>query len=89
MTTRNEIWNQQADILPVIVLLKPIIGLDYASMSSLFMSLEYQQKAGLGRTYGRKKGTVNSLPPLALDRSIFPCCTKKGPKTPAKPPFVE
>ncbi|KAJ9058853.1 hypothetical protein DSO57_1008070 [Entomophthora muscae] len=30
-------------------------------------------------------GSVNSLPPLALDRSIFPCCTKKGPKTPAKP----
>ncbi|KAJ9066768.1 hypothetical protein DSO57_1006379 [Entomophthora muscae] len=28
---------------------------------------------------------VNSLPPLALDHSIFPCRTKKGPKTPAKP----
>ncbi|KAJ9069257.1 hypothetical protein DSO57_1020344 [Entomophthora muscae] len=28
---------------------------------------------------------VNSLPPLALDHSIFPRCTKKGPKTPAKP----
>ncbi|KAJ9071149.1 hypothetical protein DSO57_1000154 [Entomophthora muscae] len=28
---------------------------------------------------------VNSLPPLALDRSIFPRRTKKGPKTPSKP----
>ncbi|KAJ9075896.1 hypothetical protein DSO57_1031307 [Entomophthora muscae] len=27
---------------------------------------------------------VNSLPPLALDCAIFPYCTKKGPKTPAK-----
>ncbi|KAJ9072814.1 hypothetical protein DSO57_1023221 [Entomophthora muscae] len=28
---------------------------------------------------------VNSLPPLALDCSIFPRRTKKGSKTPAKP----
>ncbi|KAJ9079964.1 hypothetical protein DSO57_1030100 [Entomophthora muscae] len=28
---------------------------------------------------------VNSLPPLALDCSIFPRCTKKGSKMPAKP----
>ncbi|KAJ9073797.1 hypothetical protein DSO57_1012548 [Entomophthora muscae] len=28
---------------------------------------------------------VNSLPPLALDCSIFPLHTKKGSKTPAKP----
>ncbi|KAJ9084131.1 hypothetical protein DSO57_1027506, partial [Entomophthora muscae] len=27
---------------------------------------------------------VNSLPPLALDCTIFPRCTKKGSKTPAK-----
>ncbi|KAJ9082118.1 hypothetical protein DSO57_1007450 [Entomophthora muscae] len=27
---------------------------------------------------------VNSLPPLALDHTIFPHCTKKSPKTTAK-----
>ncbi|KAJ9089100.1 hypothetical protein DSO57_1016369 [Entomophthora muscae] len=29
--------------------------------------------------------TVNSLPPLALNCTIFPCRTKKSPKIPAKP----
>ncbi|KAJ9083933.1 hypothetical protein DSO57_1029493 [Entomophthora muscae] len=28
---------------------------------------------------------VNSLPPLALDRTVFPCCTKKTAQSPAKP----
>ncbi|KAJ9060753.1 hypothetical protein DSO57_1027559 [Entomophthora muscae] len=28
---------------------------------------------------------VNSLPPLALNRTVFPCCTKKSPQKPAKP----
>ncbi|KAJ9077697.1 hypothetical protein DSO57_1014159 [Entomophthora muscae] len=32
-----------------------------------------------------KNMAVNSLPPLALDHTIFPCHTKKGSKTPAKP----
>ncbi|KAJ9075875.1 hypothetical protein DSO57_1031537 [Entomophthora muscae] len=31
------------------------------------------------------QATVNSLSPLALNRAIFPHCTKKGSKTPAKP----
>ncbi|KAJ9075667.1 hypothetical protein DSO57_1033705 [Entomophthora muscae] len=28
--------------------------------------------------------SVNSLPPLALNQPVFPCCTKKGPKVLAK-----
>ncbi|KAJ9075361.1 hypothetical protein DSO57_1036940 [Entomophthora muscae] len=29
--------------------------------------------------------SVNSLSPLALDRTVFPRCTKKSPQKPAKP----
>ena len=42
VATSYDVWDQQAKVLPEVILLEPVKGLGNASMASLFMSLQYQ-----------------------------------------------